>query len=164
MATFQTKGLDAYIRRLEELTSATDEQFEAVVNAGANVLADAVRAALNAIPTHDDNAYGTPKHPISGLSAREKADLIRGYGVAPIRNDEGYINRKIGFHGYGSRPTKKYPNGVPIPLLARSLESGTSWRQKSPVIRQAVNRAKKSALEAMQREFEVQISKTMRGE
>lgn len=161
MARISFKGMDEYVKRLERLTDDTDEAIEKAVDAGVNVLADAVRAALNTIPTHGDKEHGSPKNPLVGLTAQEKADLLAGYGVAPIRKDGDYINRKVGFHGYGSKKTKKYPQGVPNSLIARSLESGTSWRQKSPVIRQAVNRVKKQAEDAMKKELENQINSLM---
>ena len=65
--------------------------------------------------------------------------------------------------GYGSIPTKKYPNGTPNVMLMRSIESGTSFREKHPVFRPAVNRSRKKAIEAMRNKFDEQIKKKMEG-
>ena len=51
-------------------------------------------------------------------------------GISPIKHDGDYINAKVGFDGYGSIPTKKYPKGVPNQLVARSVNSGTSFLKK----------------------------------
>lgn len=55
----------------------------------------------------------------------------------------------VGFYGYDtSKKTKKYPNGVPIPLIANAREYGTSMGEaKKPFFRKSFN--KKQVEEAM---------------
>ena len=161
MATLKTEGLDDYIRRLEALVDDTDEDIIAVVKAGGDVVADAIREGLNTIPVHPDDEYGTADKPLVGLTAKQKAEVIANYGLAPIRNDDGFINTKAGFKGKSSTKSKKYPNGIPIKTLMRRLESGTSWLRKSPVIRRAVSRAKKAAIETMERELVSRIERRL---
>ena len=72
-------------------------------------------------------------------------------------------NTKAGFAGYMEEgKSKKYPNGLPIPLLARSIESGSSVRQKHPFVRAAVKSSRDKAVEEMETTINVEIQKTMK--
>ena len=68
--------------------------------------------------------------------------LERGLKITKIYktpSDDG-INVHIGFYGYvkGSKPTKKHPNGTPIPLIANAREYGTSSGEaKKPFFRKS---------------------------
>ena len=101
---------------------------------------------------------GSPEHKIAGVSRRQKADLIDSFGLAPIENDNGYIHTKAGIDGYGSIPTKKYPRGVPNVMLMRSIESGTSFREKHPIFRQPTNRLWNRADSAMTVQLDDQLT------
>ena len=162
MATFKTTGLDEYIADLERLSTDADETIRKAVRSGANVLADEIKAALYTIPVHPENEWGTPSDPISGLTAQEKQDVIAAFGLSPMRDDNGYINRKAGFDGYSNHKTRKHPKGIPIPLLVRIVESGSTFQKKTPIIRPAVNRARQAALNEMQKALEEQINSTMK--
>ncbi len=64
-------------------------------------------------------------------------------------SDDG-INVHIGFYGYDeeSKPTKRHPNGTPIPLIALAREYGTSRGEaKKPFLRKSF--AKKDIEQAM---------------
>ena len=71
------------------------------------------------------------------------------------------VNTKAGFDGYGSVKTKKYPKGVPNSMLMRSVESGTSFREKHPTVRPAVNKTRKQAQKIMEEEIDRQIRQRM---
>ena len=78
-----------------------------------------------------------------------------------MRNDAGYINTKAGFDGYGSHITKSHPKGVPNPLVARSCESGTSWMNKQPFMRNAVASSRKKAEAEIIKAFDEETRKRM---
>ena len=80
-----------------------------------------------------------------------------GFGVSPLQDDSGYRNVKLGFDGYNSVKTKKYPQGQPNALIARVTESGSSYREKTPFIRPAVNAARKPAEKAGQAKIDEKI-------
>ena len=65
-----------------------------------------------------------------------------------MQNDQGYVNVKLGFDGYNSVKTKKYPNGQPNALIASVTESGSPYREKTGFIRKSVNTSKKDAEDA----------------
>lgn len=147
------KGLDSYISYLQKIDSVTDEAIGEAVYEMAKVVADSVRSGIQALPTVSNQAnIATYKKGYSRLSDEEKQGLLDGFGVSPMQDDGGYINVKLGFDGYNSVKTKKYPQGQPNALIARVTESGSSYREKTPFIRPAVNASRKQA-EAAGREI-----------
>lgn len=152
------KGLDSYISYLQKIDAVTDEAIGEAVYEMAKVVADSVRSGIQALPTVSNQAnIATYKKGYSRLSDEEKQGLLDGFGVSPMQDDGGYINVKLGFDGYNSVKTKKYPNGQPNALIARVTESGSSYRKKTPFIRLAVNAARKLAEKAGQTKIDEKI-------
>lgn len=152
------KGLDSYISYLQKIDAVTDEAIGEAVYEMAKVVADSVRSGIQALPTVSNRAnIATYKKGYSRLSDEEKQGLLDGFGVSPMQDDGGYINVKLGFDGYNSVKTKKYPKGQPNALIARVTESGSSYREKTPFIRPAVNAARKPAEKAGQAKIDEKI-------
>lgn len=148
MAKWTMEGMSEYIAYLQSIASVTDEAIGAGVYAMAEVVADKVRANIQALSTVSNEAnIATYRQGYSRLSEPEKKGLLDGFGVSPMQDDGGYKNVKLGFDGYNSVKTKKYPNGQPNALIARVTESGSSYQQKTPFVRPAVNASRKEALE-----------------
>lgn len=148
MAKWTMEGMSEYIAYLQSIASVTGEAIGAGVYAMAEVVADKVRANIQALPTVSNEAnIATYRQGYSRLSEPEKKGLLDGFGVSPMQDDGGYKNVKLGFDGYNSVRTQKYPNGQPNVLIARVTESGSSYRQKTPFVRPAVNASRKEALE-----------------
>ena len=153
------KGLDSYISYLQKIDAVTDEAIGEAVYEMAKVVADSVRSGIQALPTVSNRAnIATYKKGYSRLSDEEKQGLLDGFGVSPMQDDGGYINVKLGFDGYNSVKTKKYPKGQPNALIARVTESGSSYREKTPFIRPAVNASKKQAEQAGQMKIDEKIA------
>ena len=93
------------------------------------------------------------------MTAAQKQGLLDGLGIASMQEDAGFYNVKIGFDGYNRTRTEKYPQGQPNQLVARGVESGTSWKQKRPFVRPAVTRARKRAEQAMAETLDKEIQK-----
>lgn len=144
---------------LSRLESATDDMIGRAVYAGAGIVADAVKAGINALPIV--TGYGTDANPLpGGVTSAQKAGLLDGFGISPLQDDgSGYLNVKLGFDGYNRTLTEKYPQGQPNQLVARGVESGTSWKQKKPFIRPATTRSRKPAENEMKRVIDEEISK-----
>ena len=163
MAKIEFKGIDEYAKVLAALGNESEEIVKSAVYKGAAIVADEIKSGINSIPIQEgDNGLppvGTPENKLYGISRKQKGDLMDSFGLAPMENDGDYIQTKAGVDGYGSIPTKKYPGGVPNVMLMRSIESGTSFRDKHPVFRQATNRARKRAEEAMKNEIDNQMQK-----
>lgn len=131
------------------------------IYAASEIIADAIRSELNAIPT--DEGYGTKEDPAKGPKAIQKAGLANSLGIAKMQDDgTGFLNVKIGFDGYNRVKTAKWPKGQPNQMVARSVESGTTWMIKNPFVKRAVARHRKQALEAMRRHVDESINKIMK--
>ena len=80
-----------------------------------------------------------------GKSFKSTATLLKGLKITRVYktpSDDG-INVHIGFYGYDkdSKPTKRHPNGTPIPLIALAREYGTSsGEQKKPFFRKSFSK------------------------
>lgn len=163
MAKIEFKGIDEYAKVLAALGNESEEIVKSAVYKGAAIVANEIKSGINSIPIQEGNnglpPVGTPENKLYGISRKQKGDLMDSFGLAPMENDGDYIQTKAGVDGYGSIPTKKYPGGVPNVMLMRSIESGTSFRDKHPVFRQATNRARKRAEEAMRSEIDNQMQK-----
>ena len=147
------KGLNNYIAYLQKLNLVTDEVIGEAVYEMAKVVADKVRAniqALDAAPKGKTTYHVTETMIKSQLSEEQKKGLLDGFGVSPMQDDNGYFNVKLGFDGYNSIKTKKYPKGQPNALIARVTESGSGYREKTPFMRPAVNATRQKAIKAAQ--------------
>lgn len=148
MARMQVRGIDEYSSKIRKLSRNSNRIIERGIYVGAGIVANSVKRGLQNLLV--ENGFGTEENKLTGVSRRQKSDLIKSMGLAPIKHQaNGYINTKVGWDGYGSIPTKTYPKGVPNQLLMRSVESGTSFRKKTPVIRKSVNRVKETAVKEM---------------
>lgn len=147
------KGLNNYIAYLQKLNLVTDEVIGEAVYEMAKVVADKVRANIQALPAEPKGktTVRVSKHWVmSKLSEEQKKGLLDGFGVSTMQDDNGYLNVKLGFDGYNSIKTKKYPKGQPNVLIARVTESGSGYREKTPFIRPAVEATRRQAVKAAQ--------------
>lgn len=83
-----------------------------------------------------------------------------------MKKSNGVIEVHIGFDGYNRTIStrsvqKKWKNKHQAnAMIARSVESGTSWMKKHPFIAPAVRKSQDKAIEAMQTEYENELKKT----
>lgn len=136
-----------------------DHALRRVVRRGAAVVADAVRQAMDTLPTRK---RGSEFHAsltfAEGLTQREKNLLQKHFGVSPIKRDrDGFLHAKIGWDGYAGHGKRGFPHGFPVVMIARMVESGTSWRVKLPFVRPVVNRVRKAAVAEMQKAMDEEL-------
>lgn len=163
MAKFKVgTGIEQYVKSLETLEKATTDMIGKAIYNGADIVADAVRSAIQAVPIESSKAAAAAGTMVSGLSAAQKGGLLSGLGVSHMQSDGGLYNVKVGFDGYNTIKTKRWPNGQPNSMIARSMESGTSFRAKNPVISKATRAVKEKAervmAETLDREIEARIN------
>lgn len=159
MAKITFKNGSEYEKKLKKLEQlyASDASLEKAVAAGAAVVADKIRSNLEALPEVEYRRLeeGESFH---GIPKGQKKDLADSFGLTPIGRDKnGFVNTKAGFEGYGSYPTKAYPQGLPNALLARATESGSSVRQKTPFVEPAVKATRSEAVDAMGKVIDEQV-------
>ena len=162
MAKMTFKAGDDYMLKLSRLGARSDAIAKKALYAAADIVTDAVRDNLESLPT-DRYRYLEKDEKFTGVPSGLKRDLLDSLGITPVDTDKnGDWNVKVGFDGYGSFPTKKYTKGVPNQMLARSIESGSSVRVKTPFVRPAVRATKKAAIGAMQKVIDQAINDTER--
>lgn len=160
MPKMTIKGLDDVVSSLSRAGANTDKLCKKALYEGAKIVADEVRKGVQGIPVVD--GYGTDSDPLpGGAKAIQKAGLMHSLGIATFRDNGGNIDTSVGFDGYNSLRTKKYPGGQPNRLIARSIESGTSFQMKHPFVRPAISRSRKTAEAKMEEILKEELSKLL---
>jgi hypothetical protein len=153
---------DEFALKLSRMAAQSERIAKTAIHAGASIVADEIRANIEALPT-EEFRYLREGDQFEGITATQKNDLLDSLGITPILQDnDGNWNAKVGFDGYGSMPTRKYPKGLPNQLIARAAESGSSVRRKHPFVRPAVNAVKRRASEKMEQVITEEMNKIMK--
>lgn len=155
MASIENDDLNDYIKELEKLEKKTTQKIiGSSIYAGAGIIADEIKKEIDGLKVGNEGGR-------LNVTAVEKKELKEGFGIAPLQYRNGDYDVKIGFAGYGHK-TKKYKQGVPIPLIARAVISGTSFRNKNDFVGRAVRRKRKMCLNKMDNVFNEEIEKEMK--
>lgn len=140
MARFQAELPNDLIKEFEGLEKDCTKIFGEMVNAGAKAVHKNVLANMKKVFKNTDTL--------------EKGLKITKIYKTP--SDDG-INVHIGFYGYDadSKPTKRYPKGTPIPLMAMAREHGTSSGEgKKPFFRKSFKKKEiEQAMEQVQGKY-----------
>lgn len=125
MAKFKQELPNDIIKEIKERELKADKIFGEMCNSGADLVLKNVRNNM-------------------AKSFKNTRSLERGLKKTKVYktpSDDG-INVKVGFYGYNGKPTKKFPKGVPIPLMAMAREYGTSHGEaKKPFFRKSFKKA-----------------------
>lgn len=151
MAKLEFKGMDEYIRQLNNVATATHDVAKAAVYAGADVVANEIRKGMEGLKTVT-NEYAMAcyrRREPCYISDRQKKALLDSFGVAKMRNKQGYINTKLGYDGYNDIVTRRWPKGQPNAMIARSCNHGSTAMIRQPFLDSAVARARDPAIRAM---------------
>lgn len=155
MPTFEVQGLDDYRDVLKTLSRGELEKIlGTTIYNGAGLVADKIRAEINKLPIVDEAEYGSPGHPLRGITREQKRGLLEGFGISKMRKKYDGYDVSIGFTGYNSVRTKKYPKGQANSMIARSIEKGTSFRAPHPFLKKTATRTRNACAEEMVRQFE----------
>lgn len=137
MARIEIDGL------IENIDYFLDERGKAIIPAskmalydGAGEMIEGLKAEIRALPED----YGYVKkggQPLQGLTSKQKQGLLDGCGISKMRRAGSAIEVTIGFAGYNSYKTKKYPKGQPNALIRRSLVKGTPYLKKNRFVNNA---------------------------
>lgn len=164
-----TEGMSELVSAMDQLGAAGRGAAAAGLYEAAGVYADAVSGAVNGIAVEPFKyaAGGRKRRP----SPEEKAALqgAGAAGIAKFKNNGLSVNTSIGFNNSGyalvdgrrsikartnyrydettgkvthaSKAGKGSKNAKPIPLIANSINSGTSFMDKQPFFRKATRQA-----------------------
>ena len=153
MAKLKFEGLDEYEQQLLKLQDISRECVGQAIYKGAGVVADAVKRNIESLPI-DARRGVKDGQMLHGITETQKQGLRDGFGIAKIQNENGYVHVKLGFAGYNGYITRQYPNGQPNSVIARSVNSGSSFRQRIPFVDNAVNASKDACEQTMKDTFD----------
>ena len=142
MASIKFSGMDEFMQRIQKIDQRTIPIVKMSVFEGAAVVVAAVENSIQ-----------------NSVSGRLPIPLAKGLGVSRMRVNGRRVNVLVGFDGYYENHEGRT---VPIPYLARMVESGTSTIQKQPFMRPAIEAAESAALAAMEAKFNEEIDKMMK--
>ena len=158
MASFESQGLDDFIN----LAIFTDRQINSVIgrsiHPGARLMANAVKKAIKNIPVDDRKSH---KHGgiRTGITSKQKKGLQDSFGIAKIRKTRHGWDVKLGFDGYNEIVTKKYPKGQPNAMIARSINSGTSFMRSYPFMDMTVEANEEATVQKISDQFDKELDK-----
>ena len=142
-------GLDALVKQLETLSDESEDMCKRAIYEGGSIVGNEMKRLIKGIPTVKDYIQGKADRQIVGATRDQIDGLIESMGLAPIQYYGRGLNTKIGFDGYNDVKTKKYPNGQPNMMIARSINAGTSFRRAYPFVERCGKNAKLPAEAAM---------------
>ena len=137
---YSGEGIDKYLYELAQLEKSGS--IKAAVYEGAAIVANSIANNIDDLPIKKGKD-------VRGVTKIQKEGLKKGFGISPMRNDDGYVHVKLGFDKYNEQYSSKYPKGQPNAMIARSIEGGTSWSPKIPFIRKAVRATENEAVARM---------------
>ena len=156
MAKIELGQMDEYVARLSLLAGEAQEKIAGTaIGAGAGIVADAIRAGLEANLGDPESVSRNPKILFKNFYHEPSGELLASFGISPMKMDSnGDHNVKIGFDGYDSK-------GVSNQLKARIMESGISKIKKRPFVRPAVTATTEEALNTMREKVDDGIAQIM---
>lgn len=165
MAKMEFSGCTEIIEMLSKVGEKADKAASAALYEGAKVTADALREAIEGLPTESFHPLpgahnnGDTASPLRVLTPDDKADLAASIGITKFEHSSDGVSTSISIgEGYSRHPSKKYPRGIPLPLIARSIESGSSARSKKPFVRPTARKSEAPATAAMQAKLDEYVN------
>lgn len=157
MANITVSGIEESQKMFERLKKAAPGMLKMAVYDGARVTADELKKAILALPV-DTPRWLKDGDRYNVFVQQDKEDLANSLGIDQISSDSSGARTVIGFAGYGRHKTKKYRNGLPMQMIARSIESGSSVREPRPFVRPTAFEVKREA----QKEMDSRIRESIR--
>lgn len=156
MAKVTTVGFDELAKELETLADHSGKIASAALYAGAGMMADKIRNAVDAQQTEP-----TRKHKGKALLPYEKEALSNGLTIEKFKQDKArdFTETAITFKGRTGHRTESYPDGVPTILLARAINKGTTFRSANRFFNNTVNRTRAEAERLMAETAEREMKK-----
>ena len=151
--TLEISGMEALLARMEELEDKGRGVAAQALYEGAGVVADSVSSAVHGIATEKFHytKFGTR------LPSPEEKALVEGArkGVAKFKKSKTKVNTSVGMQnaGYGQLGGQTKP----IPLIANSINSGTSFMKPQPFFRRAAEQSAGAAAAAIESGIESRL-------
>lgn len=138
--TVRTSGIEELENMLQKLGDQAQDVAAQALYDGVDVIADAYTRAAGSIRAEKRRH----NEPGGRYPTREEKEAVQKIGVARFQKDADSVDTSVGpAKGYTTINGKKKA----IQLIARSINSGTSFMKSQPVFRKAVSRNRKAAKE-----------------
>jgi hypothetical protein len=159
--SFDKAAMSEYINKLAKLGDAAPKAANKALYAATKIYADELRRKTAALPTQEGlAAKGSMIHV---LSKKQKEALLQSIDIYPVKSKKaGMRTMSVGFVGYNSIQTQKYPKGQPNRMIAGSVNSGSSVREKTPFVRQTVKATKPQCIAAMKAAVDTDFNKIIK--
>lgn len=146
MAKVITSGFDTLIDELNDIADHSDEICSKALYKGAGMMADRLKSSIDGLTTEDQR-----KKRSRNLLPYEKEALEKGLSIFKFDHDKSrdYVQTSITFKGRVSHQTERYPEGLPVIVLARSINSGTTFRRANRYFPTTVRKNVQSVEKAM---------------
>lgn len=145
----ETTGLEALDRLAN--SGEVDAAFSRALYTGAGMTAEQMTAALQSLPTERFRRASAARP--REASPEEVALLISNVGISRFKRDDDGVSTGVAFDGYG----RLGGASVPIVVIARAINSGTSFRRKRPFARKAASGIDQAIAETLDDELKKQI-------
>ena len=156
----EATGIDEFAKMLGKLGNEAESIAAQSLYEGAGIMANALKSAIASIPTENWHRVEPGVNPIRSATPAEKRQIQEAVGIAKFDKNGSEVNTAISLNGSGyMMHKKKRYKGVAIALVARSINSGSSYRAKYPFVRMARAAAKGPAEAAMVDKAEELIDK-----
>ena len=156
--TMKVVGLDDVMNTLAGLNKNAEAVAAESLYEGAGIVADAFANAAKSIRTEPFTYKKKQRLP----SPEEKAAVVGKTGIAQFTKNGSEVNTLVGVSGaagyadIGGKPKA-------VRLIARSINSGTSFMPKQPVFRKAKSASQKAAKAAIIRKAEEMLNEITKG-
>lgn len=159
MAKLVSVGFDDLIKEFNVIADHSGDIAAKMLYTGSGEMADSIKNSIEGLKTEEQR-----KHVTSAVTPDEQDALAKGLSIKKFNRDKSrdYIQTSISFKGYTDKKTKAYPTGIPVILLARSIQSGTSFRKPNRYFTNTVNRNKKKVEETMKNVAESELRKLVK--
>lgn len=159
MPKISVVGMDVYDKNMGKLIEDIASINSMALYDAAGVAADALKNALQGLPTHEEGQYGTEAHQLYGATPSEKEQLIQNFGVSRFRRGDGSVETAIGFTGYVNTKSRRFNNKVPAGMLMQCIEYGTYFRRGTHTISKAIQQCKQAIAKAAQDRIDQEVQK-----
>lgn len=158
MANIVFDGLEKYIKQLEDLGDKSHDMMKEAVYPAAGFMIEKIKDKIESLPSTDVRYSNFQRK----MHHQQKKGLLQSIGLAKMQDTEFGVNTKIGFDGYNVLKSKKYPDGQPNVMIARVVESGSTYQKKQPFIRPTINAYKKEAEKMIEKNLDEKIKEVMK--
>lgn len=157
MAEVKIEGMEQFLELLIATEKQTDRIVGRSIHPGAKIVADTCKNYMEMFIITENGRHQHGQH---YPTEKQLNGLIKSMGIAKIKRKYGGIfDVKLGFDGYNDVKTKKYPKGQPNAMIARSINSGSTYMKRQPFMDMTIRVSKDKAEAKIVEQFDTELEK-----